>query len=168
MKTIAKLFFVITLLCLPVFAQRYTNNQQDISVTLPGPAEESNNPEFFLVRGFNPEHTVGAMVISSNKKYDPPQPGHEQEYWDAVLQNTTPSEATLTKCIYPYWHGHSTVLCSYTAVNSTNVHLSGRIWETIKNGFLYDVTSFSSDGTGYDDIPQKIVDSFYFPSEGGN
>lgn len=163
---ITKLILTLVLLCAPVFAQRYINTQQNIAGTLPGPAQLVDVPNSFAIEAFNPEHTVGAIVMSSNEKFDPPRTGQETQYWNGFLQASTPTAVENLRCQYPYWHGLSTVLCEYTATNSSGVHITGRIWATNKNGYVYDVTAFASVGTGYDDVPQKIVDSFSFPSEG--
>jgi len=145
---------------LPLSAQRYTNQQQNFAITLPGPAhEDTSNTPVFIVSGYDPQSYVGAMVIVSNNKVKVPT---SQDEWNNLRDNTTPSNVTFKECRYPTWNGDSTIVCTFSAVNDRGVRLSGFYWADVHNGYLYVIMAESSDGSGNDDVPSKILNSFQF------
>jgi hypothetical protein len=145
-------------------AQRYTNEQQNFAVTLPGPAVvDTSDPDSFVVSGFNADYTAGGFVISPNAKTHAPDVGNEQAYWSNLVDGLK-GKFTIVSCTYPYWNGASTVLCDITDTNSSGVHLTGKLWATVHMGYLYGVVGFVSDnsGKGLSTVPKEIVNSFAF------
>ena len=144
-------------------AQRYTNEQQNFAVTLPGPAVvDTSDPVMFSVSGFNSAATAGGLVVAPNvKETSLPTVGNEQAYWSDLVTYLK-GDFTVVSCRYPYWNGASTVVCDVTGTNSSGVHLTGKMWATVHMGYLYGVVAFVSDGSGLDTVPNDIINSFAF------
>jgi hypothetical protein len=149
--------FLLFLCPMVASAQRYTNQQQGFSITLPGVADtSSSDAESFSLSAISSDRTVGTVVVVGNTKLDPNSATAEN--YSAVVTN---SGLVTSNCTYPTIQNRLAERCSYATVNVKGVPLHGTLLLVVNDkGYLYLITAFSVDGAGVDAAPGQIIDSF--------
>lgn len=163
MKTLASGFLVLAVLLVPAFAraqdQTYTNDKQNFTMRLPGPATEEPEDGAFRLHALSPDHTVGVNVYSPDKAVSD---------IDAFMKGwqesgAFPRESLSCHRDFP-WKGNPTGLCDVDWVNPSGVHTISKVWFCVHNGWIYEVgvTVSASDHPNTSATIWSYIETFEF------
>lgn len=137
--------------------QLYTNSQQNFSVNVPGPVDESaSTSDVYMLKSYNPGQTLALMVLSYNKPVS-----DTRDTLDSDVSDLQHSEGAFN-CKDTVYHGDFAAICDMTQTNANNVVVHGKIWVCIHNNYEYTVIVCAADDSSSASQVMPYLDSFVF------